>query len=287
MDGTCSGDALVLEPSEAHRGLAVMTLASSELVALATQTANGTKMPRADWKVMNGFPVMLPPANLAGEFTGLIDNTLGAATSLMFDRELAGRLRDLLLPKLVTGQIDVSDLDLDAGSRGRAADGGPVRRVGGGGESGARSQLSLAGRSATAGSEEFGSAGTLGRDSIADVVLVHRLRDAIVRLNPGLPALVAQEALDEFVKDRSAMDPVRANKAVHELLRDGYRASWRNDDGDDVYETVRFIDFARGRQRLAGCLAGADRGGAAQASFRHDLVRQRHPAGALQFKVAK
>ncbi|MCB1029376.1 MAG: type I restriction endonuclease subunit R, partial [Microthrixaceae bacterium] len=94
------------------------------------------------------------------------------------------------------------------------------------------------------GAEEFGSAGTLGRDSIADVVLVHRLRDAIVRLNPGLPALVAQEALDEFVKDRSAMDPVRANKAVHELLRDGYRASWRNDDGDDVYETVRFIDFA-------------------------------------------
>ena len=95
-----------------------MTLASSELVALATQTANGTKMPRADWKVMNGFPVMLPPANLAGEFTGLIDNTLGAATSLMFEARELAEIRDLLLPKLVTGQIDVSDLDLDAAVEG-------------------------------------------------------------------------------------------------------------------------------------------------------------------------
>ncbi len=92
--------------------------------------------------------------------------------------------------------------------------------------------------------ETFGPDGSLGRDSTADVVLVHRLRDAIRNLNPGLPELVREEALAEFVKDRSKMDRVRANKAVHDLLRDGYRASWRDDDGDDVHDTVRFIDFA-------------------------------------------
>ena len=92
--------------------------------------------------------------------------------------------------------------------------------------------------------ETFGSDGSLGRDSTADVVLVHRLRDAIRNLNPAVPEMVREEALAEFVKDRSKMDRVRANKAVHDLLRDGYRASWRDDDGDDVHDTVRFIDFA-------------------------------------------
>lgn len=95
----------------------------------------------------------------------------------------------------------------------------------------------------SASEETFGSAGTLGRDSTADVVLGHRLRDAIRNLNPAAPELVREEALAEFVKDRSKMDRVRANKAVHDLLRDGYRATWRNDDGDDEHDTVRFIDF--------------------------------------------
>lgn len=91
--------------------------------------------------------------------------------------------------------------------------------------------------------ETFGPTGTLGRDSTADVILIHRLRAAIELLNPNVPELAQEEALAEFVKDRSRMDRVRANKAIHDLLRDGYRVSWRNDDGDDVHEAVQFIDF--------------------------------------------
>lgn len=96
--------------------------------------------------------------------------------------------------------------------------------------------------------ETFGPAGTLGRNSTADVVLLHRLRDAVRNLNPALPELVREEALAEFVKDRSRMDPVRANKALYDLLRDGYRVSWRNDDGDNIDDTVRFIDFGHADQ---------------------------------------
>jgi type I restriction enzyme R subunit len=115
----------------------------------------------------------------------------------------------------------------------------------------------------SAAEETFGPAGTLGRDSTADIVLVHRLRDAIRNLNPTLPELVREDALVEFVKDRSRMDPVRANKAVYDLLREGYRASWRNDDGDDVHDTVQFVDFrhadenewlAASQVRIAGVL---------------------------------
>jgi type I restriction enzyme R subunit len=92
--------------------------------------------------------------------------------------------------------------------------------------------------------ETFGPAGTLGRDSRHDAVLVHRLRDAIRCLNPDVPELVRGEALAAFVKDRSAMDRVRANRDVHDLLRDGYRAEWQDDRGERRFATVRFVDFS-------------------------------------------
>ncbi len=91
--------------------------------------------------------------------------------------------------------------------------------------------------------ETLGPAGTLGRDSIHDVILTHRLRDALRTLNLTVPDDVREEALAALVKDRSAMDPVRANRDVYQLLRDGYRAEWRDDRGEPVFATVRYLDF--------------------------------------------
>ena len=39
------------------------------------------------------------------------------------------------------------------------------------------------------------------------------------------------------------MDRVRANREVHDLLRDGYRAEWPDDRGDEQFATVRYVDF--------------------------------------------
>ncbi len=92
-------------------------------------------------------------------------------------------------------------------------------------------------------SEVLGSAGTLGRDSMHEVVLVHRLRDATRLLNPDLPDHIREEALQAITKERSVMDRVRANREVHALLRDGYRAEWSDERGDKQFATVRFVDF--------------------------------------------
>lgn len=92
-------------------------------------------------------------------------------------------------------------------------------------------------------SESFGAAGTLGRDSMHEVVLVHRLRDAIRILNPHVPEHVREEALQAVTKDRSVMDRVRANREVHSLLRDGYRAEWTDERGEQLFAAVRFVDF--------------------------------------------
>jgi len=114
LDGICSTDALVIRPRAGHWGQAVEVISSDDFVGNATQTSNGTKMPRADWKVINAFPVAIPPIELSLRFTRIVHNSLGLAEILMFQSRRLAAMRDLLLPKLVTGQIDVSSLDLDA-----------------------------------------------------------------------------------------------------------------------------------------------------------------------------
>lgn len=114
VDGICSTDAIVIRPREPHWGQVVAVVSSTEFVAHAAGTSNGTKMPRADWKVIGQWSVAVPPISLAEEFTEMVRDQLGMAERLMFENRSLVTLRDLLLPKLVTGQIDVSTLNLDA-----------------------------------------------------------------------------------------------------------------------------------------------------------------------------
>lgn len=116
FDGICSTDAIVIRPHDDYWGLAVLTIFGDDFVANASQTANGTKMPRADWKVIKQFPVVEPPVELGRLFTAATRDMLDSAQRLMLASRELGAIRDLLLPKLVTGQIDVSSLDLDVGA---------------------------------------------------------------------------------------------------------------------------------------------------------------------------
>jgi type I restriction enzyme R subunit len=73
--------------------------------------------------------------------------------------------------------------------------------------------------------ETFGPAGTLGRETKGEVVLVERLRAALITLNPGLPPEAIQTAIDELARDRSAMSLEAANREVYRLLKDGIPVS--------------------------------------------------------------
>ena len=75
-----------------------------------------------------------------------------------------------------------------------------------------------------------------------DVVLVWRLREALVRLNPNLP----QEALDDaFRKIVRADGPtlIERNRAVHRMLVDGVTVEYRRADGSIAGAQARVIDF--------------------------------------------
>lgn len=91
--------------------------------------------------------------------------------------------------------------------------------------------------------EVVGENGTLGRETYRDVVLVRKLREALIRLNPSLPPESIETAVAELIKDRSALHPTLANKEVYTLLKDGVATSIRASDGSIRGETVRVIDW--------------------------------------------
>jgi type I restriction enzyme, R subunit len=94
--------------------------------------------------------------------------------------------------------------------------------------------------------ETFAANGTLGREHAGEVVLVRRLRSALAKLNPSLPAAALDQAAQQLTRDRSAMSPAAANREVYLLLKDGIKVAVHdgpNASGEEATATVRVIDW--------------------------------------------
>ena len=69
--------------------------------------------------------------------------------------------------------------------------------------------------------------------------------EAMRSLNLALPQSALDEAVEQLLRDRSAMDRVRANREVHGLLRDGARVEITGGEGERRMVAVRFVDWNR------------------------------------------
>ncbi|KWN67164.1 type I restriction endonuclease subunit R [Burkholderia stagnalis] len=85
---------------------------------------------------------------------------------------------------------------------------------------------------------------TLGteRDSYRDVVLRHRLADAIARLNPHIPAGARDHAL-RLVLNPNVPGLVNANRQLYRWLVDGVPVEFQK-DGETRGNRVRLVDFS-------------------------------------------
>jgi len=83
----------------------------AEFEQLGTGSTGQTELSRSDIGAMN---TVIPPEAIRIAFADTTWPQLEAALALLEQNRSLAALRDLLLPKLVTGQIDVSHLDLDA-----------------------------------------------------------------------------------------------------------------------------------------------------------------------------
>ena len=78
--------------------------------------------------------------------------------------------------------------------------------------------------------------------SYRDVVLEARLRQALARLNPALPAEALEDALRKLTR-LSAPSPLERNRTAHRMLVDGVTVEYRRADGSIAGDQARLIDF--------------------------------------------
>jgi type I restriction enzyme, R subunit len=80
------------------------------------------------------------------------------------------------------------------------------------------------------------------RDDYGQVILEQRLRDALVRLNPGLSPEALEDAFRKLTRPQGA-DLLSRNRYLHRLLVDGVAVEYRAPDGSIRGAQVRVIDF--------------------------------------------
>ena len=76
-----------------------------------------------------------------------------------------------------------------------------------------------------------------------DVILVDRVREAAIRLNPDIPQVAIEDALENLLDRRQAMTLIAANREIYGLLRDGIPVEFDNAQGRRQQERVRLLDF--------------------------------------------
>ncbi len=108
FDGLCSADTIVIRARRSELyALVTMCVSSDDFVAHATATSNGSKMPRANWRVLEDYPITIPAGHVAEKFSTLVADIFAQQKSLVFKIQNLRATRDLLLPKLISGEIEV------------------------------------------------------------------------------------------------------------------------------------------------------------------------------------
>ena len=86
--------------------------------------------------------------------------------------------------------------------------------------------------------------GLFGRETKAEVVLEPRLRTALERLNPSLPAETISLAIDTLTRNRSALSLAGASREIYDLLKNGIKVSVPDRErGGQKTERVRVVDW--------------------------------------------
>jgi type I restriction enzyme S subunit len=108
FDGLCSADTIVIRARRPeHYAVIAACVSSDEFVAEASATANGAKMPRASWDVLEKYKVVVASGGVAERFSQVIGELLQQQQTLVFQVQNLRRTRDVLLPRLLSGQLEI------------------------------------------------------------------------------------------------------------------------------------------------------------------------------------
>jgi type I restriction enzyme S subunit len=113
LDGVCSTDIVVLTPRKGQWfGFVLEHASSAAFVEHANAGSTGTKMPRTSWSEMARYNLVTPPEKVAEAFTNKIRPMIDKIIANVHQSRTLVSLRDTLLPRLISGKIDVSKWNL-------------------------------------------------------------------------------------------------------------------------------------------------------------------------------
>lgn len=109
----CSTDVLCFTPSQpCYSAYLFSTLYADKFFAFMVAGSKGTKMPRGDKQQIMTYPVVLPSEEELAGFNTIASPLLEQIYSNRSENKRLSILRDTLLPKLMSGEIDVSTIQL-------------------------------------------------------------------------------------------------------------------------------------------------------------------------------
>ena len=109
FDGVCSTDILVLRPkTEDATGFVLGCVNSDAFIDAMTASSDGTKMPRAKWEDVVGYPIASPAIPVMSRQWMTVRPMLLRNGELTEESRRLVELRDALLPPLLSGEISVA-----------------------------------------------------------------------------------------------------------------------------------------------------------------------------------
>ena len=113
-DGITRTTCFTLSPyNSKYLSYALLTCDLDSSIDHAQNTSKGSTMPYAVWDGgMGEIEIVIPPTDVAEEFNNIVLPMLRQIQRNFEEIKLLGSLRDTLLPKLMSGEIDVSGIQL-------------------------------------------------------------------------------------------------------------------------------------------------------------------------------
>jgi type I restriction enzyme S subunit len=109
----CSTDVLCFTPVQSqYAAYLFSTLYADKFFAFMVAGSKGTKMPRGDKQQIMKYPVAIPSSEELESFNALALPILAQIHSNIDENKRLSAIRDELLPKLMSGELDVSNIDL-------------------------------------------------------------------------------------------------------------------------------------------------------------------------------
>lgn len=109
----CSTDVLCFMPKQPrYSAYLFSTLYADKFFVFMVAGSKGTKMPRGDKQQIMTYPIVLPSEAALAEFNAIALPLIKQIYSNRAENKRLSLLRDTLLPKLMSGEIDVTDIQL-------------------------------------------------------------------------------------------------------------------------------------------------------------------------------